>query len=78
MWTHKGGTGIWSEYVNEDTNESSLKEHRLKEVKQWCSKKNHKYIIKDMGKRLAVCSKCGQELVFIVSKHKINGNSVSL
>lgn len=78
MWEQKTNEGRWSEYVNTDTGESSIKTHKIKPVKQWCDKKHHDYVIVHMRKRLAECSKCGQELRFIVGKHRIVGDRVYL
>lgn len=73
-----GGSGIWTEYENTDTGERSIKSHAVKPVKQWCAKNAHDFIIADIGKRLAVCSLCGQEVTFVVGKHTIDGNKVLL
>lgn len=78
IWDKTGGEGIWTEYTNEDTGEKSLKTHELKLVKSWCDKSNHRFRVRNMGKRLAVCDKCGQELTFIVGLHKINDDIVTL
>jgi len=78
MWKYKGGKGIWKQYENTETGEKSIKEHELKKVKQWCSAKDHNFVIKDIKKRLAECSICGQEMRFIVGKHKIENNKVIL
>lgn len=77
-WDKVGGTGLWTEYVNEDTGETSLKEHKLKVVKQWCPKDAHDYRVTDMGKRLATCTKCKQELTFIIGKHQLEGDKVTV
>lgn len=65
-WDYKQGTGIWAEYVNSDTGESTLKQHELKVVKQWCSDADHTYELLDAGKRLIQCITCGQERTFVV------------
>jgi hypothetical protein len=77
-FTKTGGEGIWSEYTNDETGEKSLKTHELKLVKLWCDKSNHVFRVRDMGKRLAVCDKCGQELNLIVGVHKIDEDIVTL
>lgn len=59
MWEDKGGSGIWTERVNTDTGESSIKTHTSKIVKQWCG--DHYFIWKDIGKRLLVCKHCDYE-----------------
>ena len=77
-WKYKSGKGIWKQYKNTKTGELSIKEHKLKTVKKWCERGKHCFFIEDMKKRLAVCSKCGQELTFIVGKHKIKDNKILL
>jgi Zn finger protein HypA/HybF involved in hydrogenase expression len=73
-WDKVGGTGLWQEYENQDTGEKSIKEHKLKLVKQWCAKGQHDYTI--TGNREATCSKCDSQKPFIVGKHTITGNKV--
>lgn len=75
-WDKTGGEGIWTEHTNDETGEKSLKTHTLKVVKNWCAKGTHDYRIVDGKARLAVCSKCQQELHFIIGVHKIDGNKV--
>jgi hypothetical protein len=77
IWQQKGpDKKIWTEYVNDDTGESSIKDHTLKVVKQWCAKDTHNYKITDASKRIAVCTKCDHETTFIVGKDTIEGNFV--
>lgn len=57
---------LWTDRVDPETGEHSLKTHELKRVKTWC--KTHDFNVSDMGKRLAVCSGCGQEIRFVVGK----------
>lgn len=78
MWEKIGGEGIWTEYENKDTGERSLKTHKPKVVKQWCDRKKHIFKIRDVGKRLAVCKECGQELNFIVGVHRVEKDRVYL
>ena len=80
-WQQKGeANGLWTEHVNDSTGESSIKSHTLKVVKQWCAKDQHDYIITDMSKRIAVCSKndCKHETTFVVGKDKIDGDKVTI
>jgi len=77
-WDKKGGEGRWTEYINEDTGESSLKIHELKIVKTWCPAGEHHFLIVDSNKRLAKCRKCGQELTFVVGRDRIEGEAVYL
>lgn len=77
-WDKKGGRGLWTEYVNDKTGESSIKEHDVKPIKKWCAKDKHDYRITNMGKREAECSKCGQTINFTVGKDTIKGDKVLL
>lgn len=77
-WKKISGKGLWTNYKNSDTGEESIKEHMPKVVKTWCIPPEHNFIIKDMGKRLAVCSKCQKEFTFVVGRDKIKDNKVLL
>jgi hypothetical protein len=75
-WEKTGGSGLWAEYENDETGEKSIKQHTLKVVKQWCPQGQHIYRVHNMGKRLAVCDKCGQEYTFIVGRDEIDGGLI--
>lgn len=77
-WVKKGGSGLWTEYENKDTGESSIKTHKPRVVKQWCAKGQHDYRIIDMSKRLAECRKCSHETTFIIGKCDIDGDKITL
>jgi hypothetical protein len=77
-WTKKGGKGLWSEYVNEQTGETSIEEHQPKVIKTWCPNGKHDFRVVDMNKRLAVCSKCDQEINFIIGKHEVKDGKVTI
>lgn len=69
MWEFKGGTGIWKEYVNSETGESSIKEIKTKVIKRFC--KNHYFKITDPNKREVTCTKCGVVSNYVLGFHKV-------
>lgn len=69
MWNYKGGQGIWKEYVNSETGESSIKELKTKRIKRLC--KVHHFEISNANKREVTCQKCGQTANYILGFHKI-------
>jgi dissimilatory sulfite reductase (desulfoviridin) alpha/beta subunit len=77
-WKAKSGSGLWTEYVNDQTGESSIGEHEPRVVKKWCPKGTHDFRIVDIKKRLAKCIKCDQEVNFVVGKDKIDGDKVTI
>lgn len=77
-WEYVEGQGIWKQHRNKKTGELSLKEHKLEVVNTWCPQDNHDYHLIDMGKRLAECTRCGQEITFVVGKHTIEGDKVKI
>lgn len=69
MWKFKGGSGIWKEYVNSETNESSIKEIKTKVIKRFC--KNHHFEISSANKREITCTECGLVSNYILGFHEI-------
>lgn len=78
IWEKAGGEGIWTKWENSDTGQRSYEEHIPKVVKKWCASPLHKYRIRDVKKRIAVCDVCGAEIVFVVGKHTIDGDRVKI
>jgi hypothetical protein len=58
--------GRWNEYVNSETGESSIKEHKLKVVWRGCKGGNHVYEL--TGNRECTCTKCGFIKEFILGQ----------
>ena len=58
--------GIWTEYVNEETGESSIKVHKLKTVWKSCGNKSHDFEL--TGNRELTCKKCKFVLTFTPGK----------
>lgn len=78
-WQYKGGEGRWKEYVNSDTGESSIKEHKLKTVWQSCPKGECVYELSDPARRECTCTKCGSVTYFTLGMSKlIDGKIVNL
>lgn len=73
-----GGDGIWTEWEDTRTGETSIETHELKTVKRWCNKKHHEYKILNVGKRLAKCQKCDHETTFVVGKDTIDGDQITI
>lgn len=70
MWEYKDGAGIWTKYVNEETGEESVKEHRLKVVKTWCA--DHRFEGEQIPtNRMLTCADCGQEVLFVVGRDEL-------
>lgn len=70
-WEHVRGTGLWAEYVNKQTGESSLKEHTLKTVWTSCPAGDCYFELVDSGRRECVCNKCGSIKTFVVGISKL-------
>lgn len=64
-------SNLWTDIVDERTGRHSLTEHELKLVKTWCAYPEHVFIEIDNPKRLLKCTKCGQEITYIVGKQKL-------
>jgi len=57
MWKQKGeDKGLWTEYINETTGESSIKEHKARVVWKSCKWNDHDF--KWTGTRELTCQKC--------------------
>ena len=67
MWkkTHKDERGVWNDYVNEETGEHSLKEHKPKIVWKGCEQGKHEFEIN--GRELR-CVKCGFTTSFVLGR----------
>jgi len=74
MWQVKDGSGIWTNYVNPDTGEESVKEHELKVVKQWCAE--HRFSGEIPANRMITCLDCGQEVLFVVGRDRMENGRV--
>lgn len=78
-WQYKGGEGLWKEYINPQTNESTLEEHKLKLIWQSCPKGECVYELTNSGQRECTCKKCGSITHFVVGLSKlVDGKLISL
>lgn len=70
MWIQKTeDKGLWNEYVDDVTGESSIKLHTPKTV--WRSCPNNGCIYELIGSREARCTKCGRVRSFVVGKETL-------
>lgn len=70
-WEYKGGSGRWKEYVNSDTGESTIKEHKLKTVWQSCLRNECIYELTNPRTRECTCTKCGAITYFVLGMSKL-------
>jgi len=70
-WEYKGGSGRWKEYVNSDTGESTIKEHKLKTVWQSCPRNECTYELTNPRTRECTCTKCGAITYFVLGMSKL-------
>ncbi len=71
------GEGRWKDIINTKTGEHSVKEHRLKLVKQWCKPDEHFYIETNPQTHEITCEKCGMETRYVLGMYKLAGFSGS-
>ena len=57
-WEYKSGNGVWTEYVNTKTGESTLKVHQMRKVSNW-DECDHYYDLHEDGVSIQ-CDKCGK------------------
>jgi hypothetical protein len=76
MWEQKGDDkGIWTEYVNSETGESSIKEHKPKVIWKSC-KSFDLHDFKWTGNRELTCSKCGFIFMPIIGIHTVKDGKI--
>lgn len=73
---YKGGTGLWTEWVDPDTGKSSLEEHELKTVWESCANNNHYFEVPSPTIREAVCAKCGFIKFFVLGFHSVKDGQI--
>ena len=71
MWNYKGGKGLWVEYVNTDTKESSIKEITPKTIKSYCKPSKHYFVPISSSSRECLCRKCGIGATYILGLQKL-------
>lgn len=72
----RGGKGLWQEYVNTDTNESSIALHTPKEIQTFCKPSDHNFKQISSTTREVVCSKCGMITTYILGLQKLQGGKI--
>lgn len=75
MWIQKGeDNGLWTEHINTTTGESSIKEHKPKEV--WRSCKPNEHYFELSGNREATCRKCKMVKPFVLGIEKLEDGKI--
>ena len=75
MWEQHGeDRGRWTEYIDTQTGESSIKEHKLKVV--WKSCKPDKHSFELSGNREVTCKKCGYMREFVLGLEKLQDGKI--
>lgn len=70
MWVQQTeDKGLWNEYINDVTGESSIKEHKPKIIWKGCKPEDHYWEM--TGNREITCKHCHQKSTFIVGLQKI-------
>jgi len=57
---------LWTDFVNPNTGEHSLKEHQLRTVWTSCKQDEHFFELTDSPKRECTCKKCGFSTTFVL------------
>lgn len=79
QWKYKGGKGLWREYINPETKESSIKNIEPTLIKQYCKANKHYFVQVSPSSRDCVCKKCGIGATYILGLQKlVNGKIISL
>lgn len=72
----KGGEGLWQEYVNTDTKESSIALHTPREIQIFCKPSDHNFKQINSTSREVVCSKCGIISNYILGLQKLQDGKI--
>lgn len=76
MWERKNeeDKGRWNEYINTETGESSIKEHKLKVIWTGCKEDEHNFEL--TGNREVTCKKCGYIKNFVLGIQKLENGKI--
>lgn len=66
---------LWQEVIKSDGT-SSIKDHKLKTVAQWCRFEDHEVDDEFPNSRIAVCKKCGKHIPLVLGFHEIKNGRV--
>lgn len=76
---YKGGHGLWAEYVDTDTNKSSIQYHEPKVIETYCKPQDHFFMNESGHSREVYCIKCGMIATYVLGLQKlINGKIVNI
>lgn len=70
-WEFKSGSGIWTEYVDPETNKSTITEHKVKVIAEYCKPEDHYFKPVSATKRELECTKCGFITTYILGPQKL-------
>lgn len=65
------GEGRWKDIINTKTGEHSVKEHKLKLVKQWCHPDEHFWVETNPTTHEIECQKCGHDTRYVLGICKL-------
>jgi len=72
MWQQKGeDKGRWTEYINANTGESSIKEHTLKTLWKSCKPDDHYWEVSLANPRELVCKHCKGIQTYVLGFHQV-------
>lgn len=78
-WEYKSGNGIWAEYVDPDTNKSTLQVHKVNEIAKYCKPQDHFFKLTHGASRELECKKCGFITTYILGLQKlVNGKIITI
>lgn len=76
-WEYKGGTGRWQEYVNTETGESTIKEHKITVIAEYCSPDEHYFVPIKNTSREVRCKKCGFVTHYVLGLQKLKDGKIT-
>ena len=75
-WEYKQGTGIWQEWTNSETGESSISDITPKVTNTFCKQNNHYFETVSPSSRDLVCKKCGQGSYYVLGLQSLKDGKV--
>lgn len=77
QWERSGGKGLWTEYINKETGESSIKEISPKVAKLYCKPSKHYFIPISKSSRECICKRCGIGAKYVLGLHKLEKGKIT-
>lgn len=68
---YRGGKGLWTEYVDSETNKSSIELHTPKTVATYCKHSEHTFKHENSHSSDVYCTKCGALTHYILGMQKL-------